>query len=62
MRNDIIFCSCRVVSPLNRALYITSVGWVNSLSLGAVLIYLSLYPLTGKLPVPMEPLSMPPLS
>ena len=25
---DIIFGSCRVVLPLNRALYITSVGWV----------------------------------
>ena len=35
------------MSPLNRALYITSVGWVYSLTLGAVLIYLSLSPLTG---------------
>ena len=32
------FGSCRVVSPSNRALYITSVGWVYSLTLGAVLI------------------------
>ena len=28
MENDIIFGSCRVVSPSNRALYITSIGWV----------------------------------
>ena len=36
------FGSCRVVSPSNRSLYITSVGWVYSLTIGAVLIYLSL--------------------
>ena len=41
------FGSCRVVSPSNRALYITSIGWVNSLNLGAVLFYMSLSPPTG---------------
>ena len=33
--------------PSNRALYITSIGWVYSLTLGAVLIYLSLSPPIG---------------
>ena len=47
MRNDIIFGSCRVMSPSNRALYITSIGWVVSLTLGAVLITLSLSPSNG---------------
>ena len=47
MRNDIIFGSHRVVSPSNRAMYITSIGWVYSLNLGAVLVYLSLSPPTG---------------
>ena len=32
------FGSCRVVSPLNKALYITSIGWVYSLTLGSVLV------------------------
>ena len=32
------FGNCRVVSPSNRALYITSIGWVYSLTLGAVLV------------------------
>ena len=41
------FGSCRVVSPSNRALYITSIGWVYSLNLGAILVYLSLSPPTG---------------
>ena len=36
-----------VVSPSNRALYITSIGWVYSLTLGDVLIYLSLSPPTS---------------
>ena len=35
------------MSPLNRALYITSIGWVISLNLGVVLVTLSLSPLTG---------------
>ena len=35
------------MSPSNRALYITSIGWVNSLNLGAVLVYLSLSPPAG---------------
>ena len=43
----LLFCSCRVVSRLNRALYITSIGWVVSLTLGVVLITLSLSPSTG---------------
>ena len=47
MGNDIIFDSCRVISPLNRALYITSIGWVVSLNLGDVLVTLILSPLTG---------------
>ena len=33
--------------PFNRALYITSIGWVISLNLGAVLVTLSLSPPTG---------------
>ena len=44
---DVIFGSSRVVLPLNRALYITSIGWVKSLNLGVVLVSLSLSPLTG---------------
>ena len=44
---DVIFGSSQVVFPLNRALYITSIGWVNSFTLGAVLISLSLSPSTG---------------
>ena len=32
------FGSCRVMSPSNKALYITSVGWVYILNLGAVLV------------------------
>ena len=44
---DVIFGSSRVVSPSNRALYITSIGWVNSLTLGAILVSLSLYPPSG---------------
>ena len=47
MRNDIVFGSCQVMSPLNRALYITSIGWVVSLNLGVVLVTLSFSPLTG---------------
>ena len=45
-RKYVIFSSYRVVSPSNRALYITSICWVYSLTLGAVLVYLSLSPLT----------------
>ena len=35
------------MSPLNKAPYITSIGWVISLNLGAVLVTLSLSPQTG---------------
>ena len=35
------------MSPSNRALYITSIGWVISFTLGFVLVTLSLSPLTG---------------
>ena len=44
---DVIFGSSRVMLPSNKALYITYVGWVNSLTLGVVLISLSLSPLIG---------------
>ena len=47
IRKDVIFGNSQVVPPSNRALYITSIGWVNSLNLGVVLISLSLSPLTG---------------
>ena len=47
MGNDIIFGSSRVVLPSNRALYITSVGWVISLTLGVVLVTLILSPPIG---------------
>ena len=47
MRKYVIFGSSRVVSPLNKALYITYVGWVISLTLGVVLVTLSLSPLTN---------------
>ena len=47
MRKYVIFGSSWVVSPSNRALYITSIGWVISLILGVVLITLSLFPPTG---------------
>ena len=46
-RKDVIFGSSRVVSPLNRALYITPLGCVNSLTLGAILVSLILSPPTG---------------
>ena len=46
-KKEVIFGSSRVMLPLNRALYITSVGWVNSLTLGAVLISLILSPPTS---------------
>ena len=35
------------MSPLKRALYITFIGWVCSLTLGVVLLSLSLSPPTG---------------
>ena len=44
---DVIFGSSRVMSPSNRALYIISVGWVSSLTLGDVLVSLILFPPTG---------------
>ena len=40
MQNDIIFGSCQVMSPSNRELYITSIGWVVSMTLGDVLVTL----------------------
>ena len=46
MRKDVIFGSSQVMSPSNRALCITSIGWVISLTLGVVLVTLSLSPLT----------------
>ena len=62
MGNDIIFGSYQVVSPSNRALYITSIGWVISMTLGVVLLIMSFIDRLVTLPVPMEPLSMPPIS
>ena len=62
MENDIIFGSCRVVSPSSRALYITSIGWVVSMNLGVVVITLSFFHRLVMLPLPMEPLLMPPMS
>ena len=47
MGNDIIFGSCRVMSPSNKSLYITSIGWVVSVTLGAILITLSFSPPTS---------------
>ena len=47
MGNNIIFRSSRVMSASNGALHITSVGWVVSLTLGAVLVTLCLTPPTG---------------
>ena len=43
MEKDVIFGSSRVVSPLNKALYITSIG----LTLGLVLVTLILSSPTG---------------
>ena len=62
MGNYITFASCRVVSPSNRTLYITSIGWVVSMNLGVVIVPLSFIYHLVMLPVPMEPLSMPPVS
>ena len=42
MGKYVIFGNSRVMSPLNIALYITSIGWVISLTLGVVLVTLSL--------------------
>ena len=47
MGNDIICGIYRVVLPSNRALYITFIGWVVSLTLGAVLVTLILSPPTS---------------
>ena len=44
---DVIFGNSRVMSPSNRALYITSIGWVNSLTLGDILVSLILSPMTS---------------
>ena len=62
MGNDIILGICRVVSPSNRLLYITSIGWVVSMTLGVVLVTLSFLHRLVMLPTLMEPLSMPPVS
>ena len=43
----VIFGGSRVMSLSNRELYITSIGWVSSLTLGAILISMSLPPPTG---------------
>ena len=43
----VIFGSSQVVSPSNKVLYITSIGWVNILTLGDVLISLGLSPPIG---------------
>ena len=55
MRKDVIFGSSRVMSPSNRALYITSIGLVIILNLGAILITLSLSRLTGYASSPHGP-------
>ena len=47
MGKDVILGSSRVVSPSNRALHITSIGWDFSLTLGDVIVILSLSPPTG---------------
>ena len=47
MGKDVILGSSRVLSPSNRALHITSIGWDFSLTLGSILVNLSLSPLTG---------------
>ena len=47
MGKDVIFGSSRLMSPSNRELYITSLGWVISLTLVVVLITLILSPPTG---------------
>ena len=62
MGNDIIFGSCRVMSPSNKSLYITSIGWVVSMNLGDVLVTLCFLHQLVMLPVPMEPMLMPPMS
>ena len=50
------------MSPLNRALYIPSIGSVISMTLGVVLITLSFIHWLVMHLVPMEPLLMPPVS
>ena len=59
---DVIFGSCWVVSPSNRALYMTSIGWVIVWLRSCT--HLSEFYLHRlvKLPVPMEPLLMPSVS
>ena len=47
MRKYVIFGSSRVMSPSNIAMYITSVCWVISFNLGAILVTLILSPPTG---------------
>ena len=50
------------MSPLSRSLYIPSIGWVISMNLGYVIITMSFLHRLVMLPVPMEPLSMTPMS
>ena len=52
----------RVVSPSNKALYIPSIGWVISMTLGVILVTLVFLHQLVMLPVPMDPLLMPPVS
>ena len=56
------FGNSHFMSPSNRALDIPSIGWVISMNLGVVLITLSFLHRLVMLTVPMEPLSMPPMS
>ena len=47
MGKNVIFGSSRVMLPSNRALHITYVGWIISLTLGVVIVTMSLTPLIG---------------
>ena len=60
--NDITFGSFRILSPSNREMYITFVSWVISMNLGFVLVILIFLHQLVILPLPMEPLLMPPMS
>ena len=62
MGKGVIFGNSRVMSPSNRSLYITSVGWVISLTFGSVLVTLSLSPRIGYASGLMEPLLITPVS
>ena len=52
----------RVVSPSNKALYIPSIGWVISMTLGVILVTLVFLHQLVMLPIPRQPLSMPHVS